>query len=77
MTIGYGRNLTDVGISLAEADVLLDGDIFLALRDCEAIIGYAALDDVRQAVIANMVFNMGAQGDFLQAHVGSDPRGRL
>lgn len=59
-TIGVGRNLSDVGISNAEADYLLANDIE---RTCEALDRdlpwWRNLDEERQRVIANMAFNMG------------------
>ena len=60
LTIGFGRNLSDNGISLAEADALLDHDIDSAIKDL--VIRYPwfeALDPVRQAVLVNMAFNLG------------------
>lgn len=60
LTIGYGRNLDDVQLSLKEADYLLETDINKALLDAEkAVDNFYLLDDVRQEVIINMVFNMG------------------
>lgn len=60
LTIGYGRNLDDNGISLAEADALLDHDIDSAIKDL--VIRYPwveALDPIRQACLVNMTFNLG------------------
>lgn len=60
VTIGWGRNLTDRGISYAEAEELLDNDIDIAIRECIAKFHwFPALDPVRQAVIVNMCFNLG------------------
>ena len=63
LTIGIGRNLEDKGISLAEAEAMLDHDI----RDFTAEVLVAlpwstALDEVRRGVLVNMAFNMGVQG---------------
>lgn len=59
-TIGYGRNLDDVGISALEAEVLLDHDLASAELECrKAFAWFADLNDVRQRVICNMAFNMG------------------
>lgn len=70
ITIGVGRNLTTVGISLGEAYALLDRDIDKALSDCAARFGawFVALDPVRQAVLVQMAFNLGIGGlmDFTQ-----------
>lgn len=61
-TIGYGRNLEDVGISRDEADFLLDNDIDQVERQLETVDEYRDLDAVRQTVIANMAFNLGFAG---------------
>ena len=62
-TIGTGRNLTDDGISMAEADVLLENDI---TNVTNGILGQwpwvAGLDSVRLGVLQNMAFNMGVGG---------------
>lgn len=61
LTIGYGRNLEDVGISLVEAELMLDRDIEDARRRAEQLFPwFGIIDAVRQDVIINMVFNMGA-----------------
>lgn len=62
LTIGYGRNLEDVGISRDEADFMLDNDIDQVERQLETVDEYRDLDSVRQAVIANMAFNLGFAG---------------
>ena len=61
LTIGCGRNLTDKGISLLEADVLLDHDITEAAAEVTAAFPWSVtgLDDVRREVLINMSFNMG------------------
>ncbi len=62
LTIGYGRNLEDVGISRDEADFMLDNDIDQVERQLETVDEYRDLDAVRQAVIANMAYNLGFAG---------------
>jgi lysozyme len=62
LTVGYGRNLDDVGISRDEADFMLDNDIDQVERQLETVDEYRDLDTVRQAVIANMAFNLGFAG---------------
>ncbi len=60
ITIGYGRNLEDNGISQSEADLLLRNDILnikLELEDKLPI--FNKLDDIRQNVLIEMAFNMG------------------
>ncbi len=61
LTIGIGRNLTDVGISEAEAEILLRNDIATAelLLD-RGIPWWRTLDEERQLVLVNMAFNLGA-----------------
>lgn len=61
-TIGYGRNLDDVGISRDEADFMLDNDIDKVERQLQTVDEYVDLDRVRQTVIANMVYNLGFRG---------------
>lgn len=60
LTIGWGRNLTDRGISDAEASLLLENDIAEHWGETrDAFPWFDALDPVRQEVIAEMAFNMG------------------
>jgi len=59
-TIGVGRNLTDNGITAAEADAMLAYDISVARTAlASGFRAFQALDDVRQAVLTDMCFNMG------------------
>lgn len=59
LTIGVGRNLDDRGISNDEAMLMLDNDIAQTIRECRTFPWFENLDNVRQAVIASMVFNLG------------------
>lgn len=60
LTIGIGRNIEDRGISRAEAEFLLKGDIEAAKLDCIALFPtFPTLDSVRQEVLVNMAFNLG------------------
>lgn len=60
ITIGYGRNLDDVGISSEEGDLFLANDIKAATVTLEAAFPWTmGLDDVRKGVLLNMVFNIG------------------
>jgi lysozyme len=61
-TIGCGRNLSDNGISPGEVDYLLGNDIFRTEMEAKAFHWYGALDDVRQAVVLSMIFNLGLTG---------------
>jgi len=62
LTIGYGRNLDDAGITREEADYLLATDIERVERDLNMVDEYMDLDRIRQTVIANMTFNLGFHG---------------
>ena len=63
LTIGVGRNLDDVGITAAEADVLLDHDITRATTAGLMRLPWAStLGDVRRAVLVNMAYNLGVGG---------------
>lgn len=60
LTIGYGRNLVDVGISEQEADGLFLRDYELAVACLvDRIYFWLDLSEVRQAVLIDMVFNLG------------------
>lgn len=60
LTIGFGRNLDDVGISQEEADYLLGHDINIAISEAnQAFKWLVRLSDSRKDVIYNMSFNMG------------------
>lgn len=60
MTIGTGRNLTDVGISSLECDMMLDNDVDSHIGDLNRYLPWwTQLNDVRQNVLVNMCFNLG------------------
>jgi lysozyme len=63
-TIGYGRNLDDVGISQAEADMLFDNDWFSATEDVNTLLKAYSIDENslsegRKYVLTDMMFNLG------------------
>lgn len=63
LTIGVGRNLDDKGITEEEAMYLLDNDIKDIISSCrETFSWFAFLDNVRQAVVVSMIFNLGLGG---------------
>mgnify|MGYP003145046955 CR=1 FL=1 len=62
LTVGYGRNLDDVGITPEEAELMLDNDIDAAEKHLKTVDEYNGLDPIRQAVICNMAFNLGFYG---------------
>lgn len=62
-TIGVGRNLTDVGLSDDEIDLLLSNDINKAFAGLVQALPYVLnLSEVRQRALTNMAFNLGIKG---------------
>ena len=62
LTIGFGRNLDDNGISEAEAYTMLNNDLFRAECDVCRLIGdniYETLSLNRRAALLDFVFNLG------------------
>lgn len=60
LTIGYGRNLDDVGISKQEATYLLLEDIERASNDVKSLFpDFNRFTINRQNALINMVFNLG------------------
>lgn len=63
LTIGVGRNLSDVGITEAESTVLLQNDIQRTIAQLDSSLPWwRNLNPVRQRVLINMAFNMGMVG---------------
>lgn len=60
LTIGYGRNLDDRGITEDEADILLMNDICDAKIDCDLLFhDFNNLTTDRQACLVDMMINLG------------------
>jgi lysozyme len=60
LTIGYGRNLEDVGISEHEAALLLSSDIVEVEQDIKSIfLNFNTFTENRQIALMNMLFNLG------------------
>ena len=59
LTIGVGRNIEDIGITEEEAKLLLENDLNRILQEVEHWSFLEKLNEPRQAVILDMVFNMG------------------
>ncbi len=59
-TIGYGRNLDDVGITVREAEILLENDIARAIADLNrALPWWHDLPELWQRGLQNQCFNLG------------------
>lgn len=58
-TIGYGRNLDDVGISADEAEFMLKHDLENAEQDAKRFPVFEKLNQCRKDVLIEMVFNLG------------------
>lgn len=57
LTIGVGRNLTDVGLSDDEITLMLDNDINRVFRELTSNVAcFGSLDDTRQHVLMDMCF---------------------
>ena len=63
LTIGYGRNLEDRGITKYEAELLLSHDISQITEQLSSALEFwRLLDEPRRAVLVNMAFNIGVHG---------------
>ena len=62
LTIGYGRNLEDVGITVEEAEFMLETDIARVIKDLDGIFSFrlfCTLSNNRQRALTDMMFNLG------------------
>lgn len=59
LTIGFGRNLDDVGITEEEAEYLLMNDLKRAENDAKKLPGFDNCSQVRRDVLIEMVLNLG------------------
>lgn len=60
LTIGYGRNLDSVGITMDEAELFLRDDIQTAIAQVHKTWPWAiSLNEPRRGVLYNMTFQMG------------------
>lgn len=59
VTIGYGRNIDDLGISEIEAEFMLDNDIARCQKDLSQYSWYLIQPDNIKMALMNMCFNMG------------------
>jgi lysozyme len=61
LTIGVGRNIEDNGITVDEAMMMLDNDIETCVSELnKRLPGWTEHNEVRQNVLIEMVFNLGA-----------------
>lgn len=59
LSIGIGRNLTDKGLSPAEVDYLFQNDLGEAHDAAKSFPWFHSLDEVRQAALIDLIFNLG------------------
>lgn len=60
VTIGFGRNLDDKGISEREANIMLTNDIVDVEADCKSLFpNFDRLNNARKVVLLNMMYNLG------------------
>jgi len=60
LTIGYGRNLDDRGITRDEAEYMLNNDVSRCMAELrQNLPWFDRLDPVRQDVLIDMCFNLG------------------
>lgn len=59
LTIGYGRNLDDNGISASEAEALLFNDMQRCYAECVKFSFWNKLNEARQSVLLDMCYNLG------------------
>lgn len=63
LTIGYGRNLEDRGITSKEAEALLMNDVAEIVEQLSAAFEFwPNLNEARKAVLINLAFNIGTGG---------------
>lgn len=63
LTIGYGRNIEDNGISIGEAEYLLENDVKSVIQQLNVKIPWInTLTENRQVVLVDMAFNLGIGG---------------
>jgi len=63
LTIGFGHNLDDGGISLQEAEFIFNNDIKLCIDDLKIIFtDFETLPEAIQLVLINMRFQLGSGG---------------
>lgn len=62
LTVGIGRNLSDVGLSDEEVDFLYENDLERAVDEARRLVPtFDILSETRKAVLVNMAFNLGGK----------------
>ena len=59
LTIGWGRNIEDRGITKEEAEFMLENDIQIAYNDLKGFTWYLLAPDGVKRALVNMCYNMG------------------
>ena len=60
LTIGIGRNIEDIGISLQEAECMLFNDIERVMKELEDIFDdFDIFSETRKIALIDMIFNLG------------------
>jgi lysozyme len=62
LTVGCGRNLEDVGLSMDEVDYLLFNDIQKCEIEARKYAWFKDLNETRRNVVLSMIFNLGPTG---------------
>jgi len=62
LSIGYGRNLEDRGITTDEAEYMLRSDIQLCYQELNCFSWFSDLNQARQYALVDLCFNMGLPG---------------
>lgn len=82
LTVGYGHNIEDRGISIDAAELMLTEDMDIATRDCIDVygMGWDYLSTERMAVLIEMCFQLGRSrfagfAQMLAKSIGGDHEG--
>ena len=62
LTVGYGRNMDAIPFNKAEIDLMFKYDLERARKGAETIYVYEFLNEARQGVLIEMVFQLGVNG---------------
>jgi lysozyme len=73
-SIGFGRNIQEKGITLGEAEHLLENDIAECVQDLSTRSYWGTLSSTQQAGLIDLRFNLGAKGysSFKQMEIALD-----